>query len=69
MSETFRSRMDKANNCLSQLRSVGATLEYWEGKTTPERAKLLRLAKEAVKIVEEHIYSDELSGVARFKEG
>ena len=68
MPDSYQYRMERAHNMLQQLRSIEATLDYWEEKTTPNRAKLMGLAKQALKMVADDVYNDELSGVGRFKE-
>lgn len=68
MPDTIRSRLDKANNMDSYLRTMITTLEYYRKLSEPKRADLLDLAIKAVSIVERDIYENELSAVGRFKE-
>ena len=68
MSETFRSKAEKANDMLKDLRNIEATLEYWEPRTTDNRAKLIGLSKQALKMVADDIYNEELSGIARLRD-
>jgi len=65
--ESSRFKFEKANECLSQLRSVVATLEHYRNVSDGRRARLLGLAIDAVAIVEQDIYENELSGVARLR--
>jgi len=68
MPDSYQYRMERAHNMLSQLRSIEAMLDYWEGKTTPNRAKLMGLAKQALKMVADDVYNEELSGIGRLRE-
>jgi hypothetical protein len=64
--ESQHSKAEKIHNMLQQLRSIEATLDYWETKTTDRRARIIRLAKEALRMVADDVYNEELSGVVRF---
>lgn len=53
---------------LSQMNAVVATLEYWKGKTTPERAWMVGIAIQMLEHVAKDIYDTELKGIARLDE-
>lgn len=67
MPDTIRSKFDKAANMDGYLRTMITTLEYYEKVSSEPRKSLLKLAIDAIAIVEKDIYENELSGVARFK--
>ena len=52
------------NDMLRQLNSVVQTLEYWKGKTTPERAWMIGIAIQMLEHVASDIYTNELHAMA-----
>jgi hypothetical protein len=68
MPNSTRATYQQHNSMLSDLRNIDERLEYWLDKTDARRAKLMGLAKEALKMVADDVYDNELSGVARLRE-
>lgn len=70
MSESFKTRAERMNNCLSQLRSLEASLNYWKRRVGDDETEwLLEKADEFIERAAKRIYTEELMGVADGKGG
>ena len=63
MAETFHCHAEKMQNCLTQLRSLQATLEYWKSRQPDDDNEwLLEKANEFIERAAKRIYTNELMG-------
>jgi len=67
MTDTARSKYDKANELLKQLRAIDHNLNYYLDKTTPEREWMIRGALYFIEHLAKDVDAD-LGGIARLEE-
>jgi len=66
--DSQRSRADKAHNCMSQLNTITASLEYWKGKQSDDNRWLLEKAMEFIERASKKINDTELKGIADLRD-
>jgi len=66
--DSQRTRADRAHNCLSQLQTIIASLEYWKDKQSDDNRWLMEKAMEFIEKASKSINNTELKGIADLKD-